>query len=64
MLPDFTFINHGSLWICSWNNERAGEHLREHTNDETQFWGDGIVVEPRYVQSLADQLAQDGFTVG
>jgi len=59
---DFTFQNHGLIWLCQPENEEAREHLHANVGEETQFWGNAVVVEPRYVEGLAANLAANGFT--
>lgn len=60
---DYMFEHHGSLYIVHCANTAAHEHLVEHTNDEAQWMGRALVVEPRYASSLAEQLIDDGFSV-
>ena len=39
-----------------------GEHLRMD-NPETQFWGDTIVIESRYVAPIVDGIIADGLVL-
>jgi hypothetical protein len=64
MSSDFTFENHGSLWLVVSHNDAAVEHLRENVSEEAQWLGDRLAVEPRYVQGLAEGLRDNGYTVG
>jgi hypothetical protein len=41
---------------------RMGEHLRMD-NPETQFWGDAIVIESRYVAPIVDGIIADGLVL-
>jgi hypothetical protein len=44
-------------------NSAAKEWMDEHLsmeNPETQFWGDAIVIEPRYVGPIVDGIVGDG----
>ena len=61
-MADYTFTNHGSIWLCTPTTMEAREHLEEHLSDEAQWFAGGVAVEPRYVDSLAAQLEEDGFT--
>lgn len=63
MESDFVFTSHGSLWLLLPTNEQAREHLRSHIHAEHQWFGNCLVVEPRYVVDLANNLMNDGFSV-
>ncbi|MGA7554145.1 MAG: hypothetical protein WA744_03915 [Candidatus Acidiferrales bacterium] len=39
-----------------------GEHL-PMDDPETQFWGEAIVIEPRYVASIVDGILADGLVL-
>jgi hypothetical protein len=63
---DFQLENHGSLFLLRPVNLAAQEWMEEHLpmdNPETRFWGDAIVVEPRYIGSIAEGILADGFTL-
>ena len=45
---------HGSLCIVQPLDGEAHEWLREHTDG--QWWGGGLVVEPRYLKALVDGM--------
>jgi hypothetical protein len=62
--PDFSFSNHGSIWICTAHNDAAWKHLHANLGDEAQRWGRGVAVEPRYVEGLAEALRNNGWEVG
>jgi hypothetical protein len=61
--PDFTVDNHGSIFILTPNTESAQEKAQEIGDDETQHWGTGIVVEPRYIGEIVERLQEEGFTI-
>lgn len=62
--PDFTFENHGSVWLCRPNNEEARRLLDRRTDDTgAQWFGNALAVEHRYVADLAIRLEEDGYTV-
>lgn len=64
--PDFVFdlLTGGmSIALVCPMNQAAREHLAAHVSDEAQWWGDELVVEPRYVDSLAEMLENAGFRV-
>jgi hypothetical protein len=59
---DFTLENHGSLFLLRPLNSAAKHWMGEHLpmdNPETQFWGDAIVIEPRYVAPIVDGIIGD-----
>lgn len=59
---DFSLIDHGTILLLMPRTPEAAEHLRSGAFDGAQVWGEAIVVEPRYVDTLASALAADGFT--
>jgi hypothetical protein len=60
--PDFSFEDHGELWLLRPMNHIARTHLLEHLGDVTWFGG-AVAVEPRYVAALTAGLDANGFTV-
>jgi hypothetical protein len=63
---DFKLENHGSLFLLRPLSSVATNWIREHLamdNPETQFWGDAIVIEPRYVAPIVDGIVGDGLVL-
>jgi hypothetical protein len=63
---DFRLENHGSLFLLRPLNPVAQNWMTENLpvdNPETQFWGDAIVVEPRYVAPIVDGIIGDGLVL-
>lgn len=62
---DFHFANHGSITILTPVTRRAKAWAEDFVlqNEETQYWGQGIVVEPRYAGPIIDGIFGDGLTV-
>jgi hypothetical protein len=63
---DFKLENHGSLFLLRPLNSAAKDWMGEHLptdNSETQFWGDAIVIEPRYVAPIVDGIIGDGLVL-
>jgi hypothetical protein len=63
---DFKLENHGSLFLLRPLNSAAKDWIGEHLptdNPETQFWGDAIVIEPRYVAPIVDGIIGDGLVL-
>jgi hypothetical protein len=59
---DFRLENHGSLFLLRPLNLAAKDWMSEHLpidNPETQFWGDAIVIEPRYVAPIVEGIIGD-----
>jgi hypothetical protein len=63
MAADFTLTNHGSLVTLLPATDEAREHLAENVSDEAQWWAGALVVEPRYVADLVEQLQANGWEV-
>jgi hypothetical protein len=63
---DFHFAHHGSITVLLPLTEAAQAWVDEHIaqNDETQYWGGGIVIEPRYVQPILAAIVAEGLEVG
>ena len=64
--PDFVLENHGSLFLHRPLNSAAKEWIQNHLpvdSPETQFWGDAIVIEPRYVAPIVDGIIGDGLVL-
>lgn len=59
---DFSFIDHGTILLLMPRTPEAAEHLRSDAFDGAQVWGPAIVVEPRYVDTIASALEAEGFT--
>lgn len=62
-MADFTFENHGSIYLCRPHGEEAQRHLVEHTAEDAQWFGGALVVEWRYAEGLAMSLQADGYEV-
>jgi hypothetical protein len=63
---DFQLENHGSLFLLRPLNDAAKNWMDEHlpvANPETQFWGDSIIIEPRYVVPIVDGILADGLAL-
>jgi len=63
MIADYTAVDGGSVLLLRPNNDTAREHLEDNTADEAQWFGMALVVEPRYMQNLIDNLEDEGFKV-
>jgi hypothetical protein len=64
--PDFALANHGSLFLLRPLNSTAKSWMTEHLpveSEETQFWGDAIVIESRSVSPIVDGIIADGLVL-
>lgn len=64
MAPDFVFRDHGSVATVHPQNEAAWDWFNDHV--EYEGWamiGDGVAVEPRLVDNLAEGMMAEGFVV-
>jgi hypothetical protein len=63
---DFKLENHGSLSLLRPLSSAATEWMKEHLpveSPETQFWGDAIVIESRYVTEIVNGIIGDGLVL-
>ena len=66
MIYDVEIENHGGdLWTITPFTNKAREWLKDNiaTNAETQWWGDSLVVEHRYINDIVNQMDNDGLEV-
>jgi hypothetical protein len=64
--PQFELHNHGSLFLLRPLDPIAKAWMNEHLpvdSPETQFWGDAIVIEPRYLEPIVDGILADGLVL-
>ena len=63
---DFTLENHGSLFLLRPLNPGAKDWMGEHLpmdSPETQFWGEAIVIEHRYLAPIVDGIIGNGLVL-
>jgi hypothetical protein len=63
---DFRLENHGSLFLLRALSSAAKDWMGERLpidNPETQFWGNAIVIQPRYVAPIVDEAIGDGLVL-
>lgn len=59
---DFRFDNHGSICVLTPVSEACRQWVDDNVgDDETQHWGKGIVIEPRYAGPILEALDAEGF---
>jgi len=62
---DFVFIRHGSISLLHPVSTAAEEWVGDNIplEGDTQFWGNAIVIEPRYVDGILNGISGDGLVV-
>ena len=60
---DILLTDHGSICLLRAFTKQGAGWLDENIGDDTQLWGDSIVVEPRYVEPILNGAMADGLTV-
>ena len=61
--PDVIVENHGSLFLFQLVTPPAKAWVAEHVEGEAMWFCGKLVVEPRYVETLADGMTEDGMVV-
>lgn len=62
-MADFTVQNHGSIFILTPHTPEAEAWVEEHIPDDAQLWGNGIVVEHRFIDNIVEGARADGLEV-
>jgi hypothetical protein len=53
----------GTLFLFHLHTDAARTFVAEHVSEESQFFGDALVVEPRYARDLFDGMVEAGLVV-
>ena len=61
---DFVLTDHGSIAVLRPVTDEAREWVDENLPDDAQWFGRGVVIEPRYVGDIVEGILNDGLTVG
>jgi hypothetical protein len=61
--PDVRVQNHGSLFLVIPVTGEAQEWMDENIQEGAMWWGQGLVVEPRYALALVEGMVGDGLRV-
>jgi hypothetical protein len=62
---DIAFENHGSIVLIRGLSDAGQAWLDENVgDDETQYFGNAIAAEPRYVEAVMHGAQADGLVVG
>lgn len=63
-MKDFTFENHGTLWLLYANNNHALNYLKKVVSAKATWYAPHcVVLEPRYVHYFRDGFDAEGFNV-
>lgn len=62
-MTDFHFFDHGSIVILKPVSALAQDWVDEHIGDDAQFFGGGVVIEPRYAGDILDGVVADDLTI-
>jgi len=57
----FDIENHGTIVLVRPLTPDCASWLAEHVDEEAQWFGRALVVEPRYVEPLVTALIEEGF---
>jgi hypothetical protein len=65
-MTDIEIENHGSIMLLRpvSDSGRAWVEENVYQDDETQYWGNALVVEPRYISDIFFGAMEDGLSVG
>lgn len=61
--PDFICQNHGSIFLLIPRSAPATTWIEENLPSDRMTFGDGVVVEPRYVWAILEGIQSDGLAV-
>ena len=61
--PDIRVEDHLSLFLVRPFSERGESWIRENITQDSAWFGDALVVEPRYVGALLTGMIVDGLTL-
>jgi hypothetical protein len=60
---DVKVENHGTIMLFRLLTDAAEEWVDENVPDNSQYWSDSLVVEPRYAEDLALGMIEAGLEV-
>jgi hypothetical protein len=60
---DVSVENHGSIVLFRPLTPKASAWIDENVQDDAQYFGSALVVEPRYAGDLAQGMVNDGLAV-
>lgn len=63
MKADFSIENHGSLMLFRLHSKAAISFVNENVSEDAQYFGNALVVEPRFAENLAQGMLDAGLAV-
>jgi len=60
---DFLCENHGSIFLLRPLSQSAQSWVEEHLPTDAQWFGNAVVIEPRYVWAIVEGIQNDGLAV-
>lgn len=63
MITDVTVSNHGSIALVRPLTDAARDWLRDNVQDNAQYLGASLAVEPRYIDDLVAGMESAGLEV-
>ncbi len=61
--PDFTLVNHGSISTLEPRTDAARHWVDEHIPADAQWWGNGVVIEWRFVDDIVAGIEADELSI-
>ncbi len=61
--PDFTLQNEGTIYLLTPLTDSAKEWVSDHLPEDAQWFGNGVVVEHRYIACIVQGIQDDGLAV-
>jgi hypothetical protein len=58
--PDFFVFNEGTIFLLTPLTDAACTWLDEHLPEDAQWFGNGVVVEHRYIADIVQGIFNDG----
>ena len=63
-MTDFQLTDRGSICVLRPMNDEAREWIDFNVDPDAQWFGRGVVIEPRYVSDIAEGIVSDGLSIG
>jgi hypothetical protein len=60
---DFRVEDHGSIALVHPLTEKGKRWMYLHAPEDTQWCGNAMVIEPRYVATYVEIVTEEGFTI-
>lgn len=63
MQTDFIVANHGTICLLTPSSCAGKQWANDHLPRDAMHWNGAVVVEPRYIEDIAQGIIDDGLTV-